>query len=92
MPPRRFPAARQDASARLLAATRQLPKERRAVLLLHDLERTHRDIAARGAATGAGLWFANPRGWDGRHDAAPFSTRKGAAVITGPPRRQGETT
>ena len=37
-----------DATARLLAAIRELPEERREVLLLHDLEGwTHREIAER---------------------------------------------
>ena len=37
-----------DAAARLLAAVRTLPEERREVLLLHDLEGwTHREIAER---------------------------------------------
>ena len=41
-------AERGDARARLLAALRELPEERREVLLLHDLEGwTHREIAER---------------------------------------------
>jgi RNA polymerase sigma-70 factor (ECF subfamily) len=49
--PRASPAAeaeRQDAQTRLLTAMRELPEERREVLLLHDLEGwTHREIAER---------------------------------------------
>jgi RNA polymerase sigma-70 factor (ECF subfamily) len=49
--PRPSPAAeaeREDATARLLAAMRELPEERREVLLLHDSEGwTHREIAER---------------------------------------------
>jgi RNA polymerase sigma-70 factor (ECF subfamily) len=41
-------AERGDATGRLLAAMRELPEERREVLLLHDLEGwTHREIAER---------------------------------------------
>jgi RNA polymerase sigma-70 factor (ECF subfamily) len=41
-------AERADTTARLLAAIRELPEERREVLLLHDLEGwTHREIAER---------------------------------------------
>ncbi|HEX2202002.1 MAG TPA: sigma-70 family RNA polymerase sigma factor [Longimicrobium sp.] len=41
-------AERADARTRLLAALRELPEERREVLLLHDLEGwTHREIAER---------------------------------------------
>lgn len=41
-------AEREDATARLLSAIRELPEERREVLLLHDLEGwTHREIAER---------------------------------------------
>jgi RNA polymerase sigma-70 factor (ECF subfamily) len=49
--PRASPAAEaesEDATARLLVAMRELPEERREVLLLHDLEGwTHREIAER---------------------------------------------
>jgi RNA polymerase sigma-70 factor (ECF subfamily) len=49
--PRASPAVeaeRQDAQTRLLGAMRELPEERREVLLLHDLEGwTHREIAER---------------------------------------------
>lgn len=49
--PRASPAAEAeqgDARTRLLAAMRELPEERREVLLLHDLEGwTHREIAER---------------------------------------------
>lgn len=41
-------AERQDEQTRLLAAMKELPEERREVLLLHDLEGwTHREIAER---------------------------------------------